>query len=183
MAEVLELNLRDVKNWLKQETISIVEPLKAEGRRLLDDVKGKTDEVLETSDRLLDDAEKEIAKGRGKTYRRAKVLSKLTRNISDLIDEINVPDEISQESLNTFREDLEKSLTKINRERGKWFPVISPFFIIDRRRFDVALKRAMDSLEELRSFSSEEYGKAKSVEDGFSAVDGLHQSLDEWGEV
>lgn len=183
MAEALEINLEDVKEWLEQETISVVEPLKAEGRRMLDDVKGKIDEVSETSNRLLDNAEKEIAKEKGKTYRRAKVMSKLARNISDLIDEIIFPDKISQESLSTFCEDLEKSLTKITKERGKWFPRISPFFIIDRRRFDVALKRATDSLEGLRSFLSGEYEKAKDVEDGFSAVDRLHQSLDEWGEV
>ena len=183
MAGALEIKLEDVKEWLEAETISIVEPLKAEGRRLIDDVKAKIDEVLETSDKLLDDAEKEIAKGSRKTYRRAKVMNRLARNISDMIDEIIIPDEISQESLHRFCEELEKTLTKVGRERWKWFPVISPYFIIDRRRFDVALKRATDSLQELRSFSSEEYEKAKAVEDAFSAVDKLHQSLSELGEV
>ena len=183
MVEALEIRLEDVKEWLEQETISIVEPLRGEGRRLLDDAKGKIDDVLETSEKLLDDAEKEIAKGSRKTYRRAKVMSRLARNISDIIDEIIIPDKISQESLQTFCEELEKSLGKISRERAKWFPVISPFFIIDRRRFDVALKRSLDSLQELRSFSSVEYEKAKAVEDAFYVVDKLHQSLAEWGEL
>ena len=183
MAETLEIKLENVKEWLEQETIPIVEPLKAEGRRLLDDVKAKLDEVLETSEKLLDDGEKEIAKGSRKTYRRAKVMSKLARNISDMIDEVIIPDEISQETLNMFCKELEKTLTKVGRERWKWFPVISPYFIIDRRRFDVALKRATDSLHELSSFSSAEYEKAKAVEDAFSVVDKLNQSLGELGEV
>ena len=183
MSETLEIPLKDAREWLEQETISIVEPLKAEGRRLLDEVKTKLDDVLETSDKLLDDAEKEIAKGSRKKYRRAKVMYKLARNISEMIDEITIPDEISRESLHTLCEELEKTLAKVGRERWKWFPVISPYFIIDRRRFDVALKRAMDSLQELRSFSSDKYAKAKTVENAFSIIDKLHQSLGELDEV
>jgi len=183
MAQALEIKLEDVKEWLKAETVSIVEPIKAEGKRLIDEVKAKIDEVVGTSDKLLDDAEKEIAKGSRKTYSRAKVMNRLARDISDMINGIIIPEEISQGSLHGFCEELEKTFTKVSRERWKWFPVISPYFIIDRRRFDVALKRATDSLQELRSFSSGEYEKAKSVEDAFSAVDKLHQSLGELGEV
>jgi hypothetical protein len=183
MAEALEIKLEDTREWLEQETISIVEPLKAEGRRLLDDVKAKLDDVLETSDKLLDAAERKIAKGSRKTYRRAKVMHKLARNISEMIDEVTIPDEISQETLHTLCEELGKTLAKVGRERWKWFPVISPYFIMDRRRFDVALKRAMDSLEEIRSFSSDRYTKAKAVEDAFSTIDKLHESLSELDEV
>ena len=183
MAEALEIKLEDTREWLEQETISIVEPLKAEGRRLLDDVKVKLDDVLETSDKLLDAAERKIAKGSRKTYRRAKVMHKLARNISEMIDEVTIPDEISQETLHTLCEELGKTLAKVGRERWKWFPVISPYFIMDRRRFDIALKRAMDSLEEIRSFSSDRYAKAKAVEDAFSTIDKLHESLSELDEV
>ena len=183
MAEALEIKLEDTREWLEQETISIVEPLKAEGRRLLDDVKAKLDDVLETSDKLLDAAERKIAKGSRKTYRRAKVMHKLARNISEMVDEVTIPDEISQETIHTLCEELGKTLAKVGRERWRWFPVISPYFIIDRRRFDVALKRAMDSLEEIRSFSSDRYTKAKAVEDAFSTIDKLHESLSELDEV
>jgi len=183
MAEALEIKLEDVREWVKQETISLVEPLKEEGRRLLDDVKAKLDDLLETSDKLLDDAEKELAKGSRKTYGRAKVMHKIARNTSEMIDEITIPDEISRESLHTLCEELGKTLATISRDRWKWFPVISPYFIITRRRFDIALKRAMDSLQELRSFSSEKYAKAKTADDAFSIIDKLQQSLSELDEV
>jgi len=183
MSETFEIPLKDLRKWLEQETISIVEPLKTEAENLLKNVRDKLDDVLETSDKLLDDAEREIAKGSRKTYRRAKVMYKLARNISEMIDEVSIPDEISQESLHTFCEELEKNLAKVGRERGKWFPVISPYFIMDRRRFDVALKRAMDSLQDIRSFSSEEYTKAGTLENDYSIIEKLHQSLSELDEV
>jgi len=183
MSGPLEISLKDIRGWLEQEIISIVEPLKAEGRRLLDDVKAKQDDLLETSDKLMDDAEKETAKGSRKTYGRAKVMYKLARNISEMINAVAIPDEISQESLHTLCEELGKTLATVSRERWKWFPVISPYFIIDRRRFDIALKRVTDSLKELRSFSSEKYAKAGTVEDAFSIIEKLHQSLNELDEV
>ncbi len=182
MSETSEISLEEIREWLERETIPIVEPLKEEGTRLLGDVKAKLDDVVETSDKLLDDAEKEIAKGSRKMYRRAKVMHKLARNISETIYEVTVPDEISQESLQTLCEELGKTLANVVRDRQRWFPVISPYFIIDRRRFDVALKRAMDSVDDLRSFSSGEYAKVGSVENAYSMVDKLHQSLSELDE-
>ncbi len=179
MAETLEIKLVDFREWLEQETVLIVEPLKAEGRKLLDEVKAKLDDLMESSNRLLDEAERKMNEGGRKTYRRAKVQYKLARNISEIIEQVTIPYELSQENLDTFCEELEKTLTKVGRERGRWFPVISPYFIMNRRRFDVALKRAMDSLEEMRFFSSDKYANAKTVEEAFSIVTKLYASLGE----
>lgn len=184
MSETFEIPLKDLRKWLEQETVPIVEPLKAKGRSLLDDVRDKLDDVLEACDKLLEDAERKIAKGSRKTYRRAKVLAKLARSFSEMIDKVTIPDEVSRENLHVLCEDLGKTLATIGRERWKWFPVISPYFIMDRRRFDIALKRAMDSLKELRSFTSNEYAKkAKTVEDAFSMIEKLLQTLGELDEA
>lgn len=184
MSETLEIPLKDLRKWLEQETVPIVEPLKAKGRSLLDDVRDKLDDVSEACDKLLEDAERKIAKGSRKTYRRAKVLAKLARSFSEMIDKVTIPDEVSRENLHVLCENLGKTLATIGRERWKWFPVISPYFIIDRRRFDIALKRAMDSLKELRSFTSNEYAKkAKTVEDAFSVIERLLQTLGELDEA
>ncbi|UCD26372.1 MAG: hypothetical protein JSV75_05605 [Candidatus Bathyarchaeota archaeon] len=183
MSETLEIPLKETKEWLEQETLSIVEPLRFGGKKLLDGVRAKLDAVIETSDKLLDDAEREIAKGSRKTYRRAKIMVKFTKNTSEMIEETIIPEEISQESLSTIVEELDNVLGTVVREREKWFPAVSPFFIIDRRRFDVALKRAMDSLKELRSFSSEEYSMAADVETVFSRIDKLSNSLDELSQI
>jgi predicted nucleic acid-binding Zn-ribbon protein len=71
----------------------------------------------------------------------------------------------------------------MGRERWKWFPVISPYFIIDRRRFDITLKRAADSLKELHDFSSDQYAKAETIEKAFLMIEKLHQLLMELDEA
>ena len=183
MSETVEIPLKDVQEWLEQETLSIVEPLKAEGKTLLDNISGKLDDVQEACDKLLEDAEREMTKGVRKTYRRARVLSKLAKNFSEMIDKVTIPDQISHENLHMMCEDLERMLATMVRERGKWFPVISPYFIIDRRRFDIALKRAADSIKELRDFSLGEYAKAETVEKAFFMIEKLRQSSIELDEA
>jgi CHASE3 domain sensor protein len=183
MSETVKIPFKDVRKWLEQETLPIVEPLRAEGKTLLDDIKSKLNDVQETSDKLLENAEKEMTKGVTKTYRRARVLAKLAKSFLEMIEKVNIPDQISREKLHMAVEDLERTLETMGRERGRWFPLISPYFIIDRRRFDVVLKRAADSIKELRDFSSNEYAKAEIVEKAFFIIDKLSQSSIELAEA
>lgn len=179
MSGTLEIPLNAVKEWLDKETTSIVEPLRADAKKLLEDTQNKLEELLESCDKLLDDAEKEIAKGSRKTYRRAKALQKLAGKFADLIEEVTIPEEISGKTLNQTCEQIEKTLKTIGKERTKWFRAISPYFIISRRRFDVALKRADDSFRDLTDFLSEEYAEAESAEGVSSKIEELRQSLAE----
>ncbi len=182
MAET-KIPLNDIKEWLEQETAPIVEPLKTEGTLLLNNVRERLDDVREICEKLMRNSEIEMSKNSRKTYRRAKILNKLAKYAIETIDNVEFPDLISSESLQMACDDPEKALTMVGKERAKWFPLISPYFMLDRRRFDVAFGKAMKSLEKLRSFSSQGYTKAKIVEDSFLMVDKLSQSLKKLDEV
>lgn len=177
MAETQEVKLSNLGEWVKNETVAIVEPLMEEAKKLLEDIQDKLTDLLEASKKLSDDAEKELAKGSRKTYRRAKLLQKITGNFGVLIDGLSIPEEISGEVLNKFSEELEKAVETISQERIKYFRVISPYFIISRRRFDVSLKRAVDAFRNLQTFLSEEYIKAESAEGVASRIEELNKSL------
>lgn len=182
MAET-EIPLNDIKEWLEQETAPIVEPLKTEGTLLLNNVRERLNDVREICEKLMRNSEIEMSKNSRKTYRRAKILNKLAKYAIETIDNVEFPDLISFESLQMVCDDLKKTLAMVGKERAKWFPLISPYFMLDRRRFDVAFGKAMKSLEKLRSFSSQGYTKAKIVEDSFLMVDKLSQSLKKLDEV
>ena len=179
MSETLEIPLNAINEWLEKETTSIVEPIRADARKLLGDLNSRLGDLIEACDKLLDDAEKEMAKSSRKTYRRAKVLQKLAGTFADLIEEVTIPDEISGKSLNQASEQIKKTLKTIGQERTKWFRAISPYFIISRRRFDVALKRADDSFQNLTDFLAEDYVKAERTEGVSSRVDELRHYLTE----
>ncbi|MFQ5836911.1 MAG: hypothetical protein ACE5HG_03565 [Candidatus Bathyarchaeia archaeon] len=179
MSETLKIPLDNLKEWLEQETSSLIEPLKAEGTDRLNNNRDKLNNLQEACEKLFDDSENEMLKSNPKTYRRAREAYRLTRNILDTIDKTTIPDEVSQQSLQLLCEDFKKMLSTVGRERAKRYPRISPYFIMDRRRIDIALKKTADSFEELRSFLSNEYATVKTVEDAFSKINKLLQSIDE----
>jgi len=175
----LEVPLEDLEGWLGRELAPIIEPLKAEGKKLFADIKGRLDDFREVCEKLLVDSEKEMAKENRKTYRSARTANKLARTVLDTIDEVIVPDDVSRESLQRLNEDFRKVFITVEPERRMSFPRIEPFFILDRRRFDIAWKRVLESLEALRNFSLQKYVKAKTMEDAVSMIKKLSQLLDE----
>jgi hypothetical protein len=183
MSETLKIPLNNLKEWLEQETSTIIEPLKTEGTDKLNNIRDKLGDLEENCEKLFDDSENEMLKSNPKTYRRAREAYRLARNILETIDKITIPDEVSQQNLRTLFEDLKKMFSSIALERTKRYPRISPYFIIDRRRLDSALRKTSESLEELRFFLSNEYATVKTVEDVFSKINKLRQSIDELGTV
>jgi hypothetical protein len=182
MSEALEIQLNAVNEWLNKETTSIVEPLKADAKRLLADIQAKLEELSEASDKLLDDAEKEMAKGSRKTYRRAKALYKLAGTFSDLIEKVTIPDENNGQTLKETSEQIEKTMKTVGLEKTKWFRAVSPYFIMSRRRFEVSFKRIDDSFRNFTDFLSNEYARAASAEGVSSKVEELSQSSVKLGE-
>ncbi|PVX27800.1 MAG: hypothetical protein CW716_00430, partial [Candidatus Bathyarchaeum sp.] len=180
MPESLELPLNGLKEWLNKNTRSLVEPLREEAKKNLGDVKSKLVELLDGCDKLLDDAEKEMARGSRKTYRRAKALFKLAGTFQSSIEEINIPEEISGKTLKETLDQLTKTMNMINQEKTRWFRAISPYFILSRRRFDASFKRAEYSFQTYRTFLVEDYSKAEKAEAVFSMVDELRQSSEEY---
>jgi len=179
MSEELKIPLENLKDWLKRETDPIIEPLKAEVTSLLNDFRNRLDDVRENCEKLLEGSEREMLKSNPRTYRRAREAYRLARTMLETIDQTTIPEDVSHEKLHALFVDFQKTFSAIGRERARRFPRISPYFIIDRRRLDVALKKTLESFEELRSFSSDKYEKAKTVEDSFLMINKLLQLLDE----
>lgn len=179
MSETLEVPLEGLEGWLERETAQIVEPLRTEGKSLLDDVRRRLDGFRDFCERLLEDSEREMEKENPKTHRPAKAANKLTQTVLEAIDEVVFPSQVSHESLRTLNESLEQALSAVGQERGRWFPRMEPYFILDRRRFDAGLRRVAEAFDGLRIFSSQRYGRAEAVEKQGSAIGKLSRLLEE----
>lgn len=178
MAETLEIPLKELKTWLEEETSSTLEPIRAEGTNLLNNARTKLQELGDSSEKMLETSEKEMLKNSPKTYRRARTAYKLARDVLEALDELDITDNITHESLRILCDNLEKTLVAIDRERARRFRQISPYFIFDRRRFDSALKKTADSFKELQDFSLHGYARAKAMEDSIARIGKLSKSID-----
>ena len=183
MSESFQIALVDLKEWLQKETAPLIKPLKDKGKSQLDKIKDRLDDVRENGDRIFVKSDRELQKGSSKTYRCAKSANKMSKNISDTINQVVVPDDISHENIQSLLGDLGKTFAAIEHERRVWYRRISPYFILDRRRLDIAIKRAEDSIQELRDFLSQKYVKVKTVESTSDIIDNLSQLIEKAEDV
>jgi len=120
---------------------------------------------------LLDNSAREIEKRNMKTYRRARAMNKLAKVFYDRMRQIKVPEEVSYDTCNEFNQETQKAFSVTDADVRIWFPRISPFFILDRRKFMAIFEKAKEQLRDLQNFLAREYVKTKTLEETFRLVD------------
>ncbi|MCK4313639.1 hypothetical protein KAW04_02620, partial [Candidatus Bathyarchaeota archaeon] len=173
MSEALKISSKEAKDWLEKKTSSIFVPVHEKAQKLLDKIKKTLENVTEVSNMLLENSKKEIEKRNMKTYRRARALNKLARLFLERIRQIEVPNQVSYDSFSNFVRETQKAFVVTEVDVRNWFPRISPFFIMDRRKFLGVFEKAKESLKELHDFLTKEYVKTKTLEETFQLIDDL----------
>jgi hypothetical protein len=179
MSQPLQIRLLDAKDWLSKETKSALGPLNDKAKGLLREIKDRVDDTLQSSQRILSNSQSEMDKNSPKTYRFARNANKFGENLIEAVKAVVVPDDFNYEKLHAFYENLEKANVSLEQLRRSAYHYISPYFIFDRRRLDVSLKRQLDITKELHEFLTTKYVKAKTTEQAYTLVDKLAQTLNE----
>jgi hypothetical protein len=170
----IKFSSNEIKGWLENETSSILTPVHAQAQKLRDEMRMALENVTDISRMLLDNSAKEIERRNMRVYNRARALNKLARLFLDRLKKVNVPDQVSYDNLSKFAQETQKVFIVIDIDIKKWFPRISPFFIMDRRKFLTIHERAKITLASLNDFLSKEYVKTKTLEETFQLINELH---------
>jgi hypothetical protein len=181
--EAIQFTSDNIRGWLQDETGSILTPVHEQAKKRRDDMRDAIQSVTEVSKTLLDNSAKEIEKRNMRVYNRARAMNKLARLFTERIRKVTVPDEVSYDNLNKFAQETQKVFMVTDIDIKNWFPRISPFFIMDRRKFLAVHEKAKESLEALNDFLSKEYIKTKTLEETFQLIDELHDLETELSEV
>lgn len=174
-----QIKLPEVKQWLSKDANALIEPLQAKARSLLREVKERVDDVTESSQKILHNSQTEMDKSNPKTHRFARNANKFAEGLINTLGALKVSDSTPYESIRVLCDDLEKTCANVDQLRRSAYPYISPYFIFDRRRLDVFIKRLYDISKEMRSFLTSKYAVVKTVDDAYSNVDKLIQTLDQ----
>ena len=177
MSEVTNFSSNDIEGWLKEQTSSILTPVQAQAQKLRDDTRDAIQSFADVGKMLVDNSSKEIEKRNMRTYNRARAMNKLARLFAERIKKVTVPDQVSYDNLNRFAQEIQKVFLVTDIDIKNWFPRISPFFIMDRRKFLAVHEKAKESLAALNDFLTKEYVKTKTLEETFQLIDEL-RSLD-----
>jgi hypothetical protein len=160
----------EVKRWLENQTSPILTPVHAQAKKLRDDMNFAIQGIGEVSKMLFDNSTKEIERRNMKVYNRARALNKLARLFLDRLKKLNLPDEITYDTLSRYTQETQKILMVTDIDIKNWFPRISPFFIMDRRKFLAAYEKAKQAYASLNDFVTKEYIKTKTLEETFQLL-------------
>ena len=173
----------EVKPWLEDKTSSILSPVHAQARRLRDDMNVAMQGVADSSKMLLDNSTREIERRNMKVYNRARALNKLAHLFVDRLKKLDTPEEISYDTLSRYAQEIQKVFIVFDIDIKNWFPRISPFFIMDRRRFLTVYEKARQTYTILNDFVTEEYVKTKTLEEAFDLLNELQNVQKQQGEI
>ena len=183
LSEPLKFSSKEIEGWLERETGSIFIPVHEKAQKLIDEMKKVLDNVTDICKVLLENSRKEIEKRSRKTYGKARALNKLARLFLKRIQQIEAPDKVSYDSFHDFIQETQKAFTVTEVDIRNWFPRISPFFIMDRRKFLGVFEKAKESLKELQNFLTKEYVKTKTLEETFQIIDNLSALQRQMGDL
>jgi len=173
LSEALKIPSKEAKEWLERETGSIFIPVHEKAQKLIEEMKRTLEKITDVCGMLLENSRKEIEKRNMKTYGRARALNKLARLFLERIRKIEVPGKVSYDILHDFVQETRKAFVVTEVDIRNWFPRISPFFIMDRRKFLGVFEKAKESLKGLQTFLVKEYVKTKTLEETFHLIDKL----------
>ena len=179
MSQTSQVRLLDVKEWLNEETASLVKPLKAKASSMLKEIQERVNDTIEGSQKILENSQNEMNKSNPKTHRFARNANKFAQSLIDTLNAVSVSDSVQYEAVQALCEQLERTCANVDQLRRSAYPYISPYFIFDRRRLDVFVKRLFDITKEFRDFLTEKYTDIKAIDEASTQVDKLVQVLNE----
>ena len=163
----------EVKRWLENQTSSILSPVHAQAKKLRDDMNAAIEAVGDVSQMLLENSTREIDRRNMKVYNRARALNKLAHLFLDRLKKLNLPEEVSYDALSRYAQEIQKVFMVMDIDIKNWFPRISPFFIMDRRKFLAIYERSKQAYATLNDFVTKEYVKTKTLEEAFQLLNEL----------
>lgn len=163
----------EAKRWLENQTSTVLTPVHEQAKKLRDDMDSQIQALSDVSKLLFDASQKEIEKRNMKLYNRARALNKLARVFMDRYKKLTPPEEVSYDSINRYAQETQKSLMVTEIDIKNWFPRISPFFIMDRRKFLQTYEKAKQAYNSLNDYVTKEYVKTKTLEEALSQLNDL----------
>lgn len=163
----------EVKRWLENQTSSVLTPVHAQAKKLRDEMNTSIRAVEDVSRMLFDISSKEIERRNMKVYNRARALNKLARLFLDRLKKLNPPEQVSYDSLSRYVQETQKVMLVTDIDIKNWFPRISPFFIMDRRKFLAIYERSKQAYNALNDYVTKEYVKTKTLEEALQQINEL----------
>lgn len=183
MPEPVKFSISELHNWLQKETGSILTPVQAQAQKRLEETRVALQNLNESSKMLVESSQKEIEKRNMKVYNRARALNKLANMFVERLKKLDIPAQVSYDTLSAFAGEAQKTMIVTEVDIKNWFPHISPFFIMDRRKFQPIFEKTKFVVNNLNDYVTKEYVKTKTQEQTFQLINELKTLQSQFSEI
>lgn len=175
MTEIAPFSITSLKEWIEKEANTSLIPVQTQAKKLLDETSQAINALNEICETLIENSDKEIEKRNMKVYNRARALNKLAHLFIDRLTKLSTPDQITYDTAHKYSSEAQKTLIVTEIDIKVWFPRISPFFIMDRRKFLTVYEKSKQTFITLNEFVTKEYVKTKTLQETLQMVSDLQR--------
>jgi hypothetical protein len=183
LPEPAKFSISELRTWLQKETGSVLTPVQVQAQKRLEETRIALQNLTEASKMLVDNSQKEIEKRNMKVYNRARALNKLANMFVERLKKLDVPTQVSYDNLSAFASEAQKIMVVTDLDIKNWFPHISPFFIMDRRKFQPIFEKTKLTINNLNDYVTKEYVKTKTQEKTFQLLNELNTLQNQLTEI
>jgi len=173
LTETIQFTTISLKEWLEKETSTILNPVQAQAKKFRDETNQAIIALNDVCKSLLENSEKEIEKRNTQAFNRARALNKLASIFIERLTKLSSPEQITYDTLSKYNIEAQKTLIVTEVDVKNWFPKISPFFIMDRRKFLAVYEKTKQTFSTLNEFVTKEYVKTKTLQETIQIVNDL----------
>jgi len=173
LAETLQFSTVALKEWIEKETSTTFIPVQAQAKKFRDETNQAIAALNEVCNSLLENSAKEIEKRNSNNFNRARALNKLAGIFIERLAKIPSPEQVTYDALSKYNIEAQKTLIVTEVDVRNWFPKISPFFIMDRRKFLAVYEKTKQTFGTLNEFVTKEYVKTKTLQETMQMINDL----------
>ncbi|MFX0195203.1 MAG: hypothetical protein ACFFCW_03695 [Candidatus Hodarchaeota archaeon] len=182
MSTQVNMKLQEIREQFEQDTFDEVQEAKAQGERLIKNIEKQIRDLQQTCKALLQDTEKQLAKGQeqlsktrkgGDYWRTVKLANDLGKITLEEIESLELPENVSYETLRNLANSIPPGLTKIIKTKSAYDPYITPYFIRARRSIGASIGKLQDFVKEIGAFTSSTYRRVRHIEKTLEGIDRL----------
>jgi len=173
LTEALQFSTVALREWLEKETNTTLIPVQTQAKKFRDETNQAIIALNEVCKSLLENSAKEIEKRNSNIFNRARALNKLAGIFIERLAKLPSPEQITYDALSKYNIDAQKTLIVTEVDVRNWFPKISPFFIMDRRKFLAVYEKTKQTFGTLNEFVTKEYVKTKTLQETIQMISDL----------
>ncbi len=149
----MRLNIDEYGSWVSSELDRVLRPTRSKAAKLVDEAARALNEAESFYEGLAGKAERDMAtKKDAASYRAARVIGHAAQQAGASLKEIQIPAEVSWESLKILKDGLSGASRSIRSFRDGASRELSGFYLLDQRSFGGVLDRIARSGERLSGF-------------------------------